>query len=354
MPPTKEMVSQLESWRRAKEQIEADGDIHSSDYLLAKAKVEELEVNIGNCKDVIDAGDEYIELPDHIAKAAMENDIRKVLHWIGPPPDKNCTCNGNCKVVYNQRLNAKDPSLMQITLLHAAAVNGHIDLTTILLQLGANVDPVDANGYTPLKVKSLMDNADNDRTVQLLLEWGAALPTDPYNRIQFLRESSRYGNIKLVNLLKSPLGGRRCEIVNMESSTDLNGMTCVVEKYLPEKRRYKVVFEHTNKVFLCSPWNIKRRDRVPGDCGRYVTYRNGKTVRHKFGSREECQYFIKSLAEVKGDDEPSAEVAAAAEARAEQAAEALLAELSVEGTGVDDSSKKGKKKKKKKKAGKRK
>ena len=69
---------------------------------------------------------------------------------------------------------------------------------------------------------------------------------------------------------------------------------------------------------LVGPENLKRRDRTPDDCGYYISYENGRTTRRDFASKEECQAFVASLS------------GAAAEARAEEAAEALLAELSID------------------------
>ena len=63
----------------------------------------------------------------------------------------------------------------------------------------------------------------------------------------------------------------------------------------------------------------------------YVTCENGRTARRDVASKEECQAFMTSLME--GDAE--------AEARAERAAECLLAELSLDSSA--DSARKGKK-----------
>ena len=74
--------------------------------------------------------------------------------------------------------------------------------------------------------------------------------------------------------------------------------------------------------------NLKRRDRTPQDPGYYVECKNNRLIRRDFKSNEECQAFIASL---DADDEEIAEVDPEAEAKAEQAAADLLAEL-----GMDD------------------
>ena len=94
---------------------------------------------------------------------------------------------------------------------------------------------------------------------------------------------------------------------------------------------------------LVGPDNLVRRDRTPDDCGYYISYKNGRTTRHEFVSKEECQAFIVSLTELgnSGDVDNDAE----AEARAEQAAASLLAELEIDSSANPD--KKGKKGKRK-------
>ena len=129
--------------------------------------------------------------------------------------------------------------------------------------------------------------------------------------------------------MNSEFGGRRCEVNNLSKRPDLNGSTCVVENYLPDKGRYKVVFETSKEVGLVGPENLKRRDRTPDDCGYYISYENGRTARHDFDSKEECQAFVESLT----DEEKSGDGDAVGEARAEQAAEAFLAELTIDSSG---------------------
>ena len=98
----------------------------------------------------------------------------------------------------------------------------------------------------------------------------------------------------------------------------------MVEKHLPDKGRYKVVFEASKEAGLICPQNLKRRDRTPYDCGYYIIFKNGRTTRHEFTSKEECQAFVSSLTNV------------AADARAEQAAASLLAELNLDASAASD------------------
>ena len=107
---------------------------------------------------------------------------------------------------------------------------------------------------------------------------------------------------------------------------------------------------------VLGPGNLKRRDRTPQNCGGYyIEFKKGLTIRHDFDSSEECQAYVAALN--RGETQPV--LTEEAEARAEQAAAELLAEL-----GLNDSpdnvptcdsqvkkskKKKGGKKKKKKK-----
>ena len=84
----------------------------------------------------------------------------------------------------------------------------------------------------------------------------------------------------------------------------------------------------SKEVLVLSPDNLKRRDRTPQDCGYYIEYKNGRTIRHDFDSNEDCQAFVAALNKEKAQPIVTEE----AEARAEQAAAELLAEL-----GLDDS-----------------
>jgi hypothetical protein len=282
-----------------------------------------LENEIGDWTETIDYSDdnkEYVVLPTDIGiNAVMTNDIQKVLNWLGPLS------------VDKQRINARIPSLMDFTLVHIAVVSKNSDLLSILLQLGANVDAVAATGWTPLLRVSLQSQPKYyDAQARLLLEWGAEISNCPTaTKDEFIANALNQGNGKLANLLESEFGGRRCEIINMPNHPDLIGKTCVVEKYLPDKGRYKVIFETSKEAGLVGLDNLVRRDRTPNDCGYYITYKNGSTARHDFASTEECQAFVASLT----DEEKSGDGYAVGEARAEQAAEALLAELTMDSSG---------------------
>lgn len=219
-----------------------------------------------DCGDVLDDGDNFVVLPETITRAAGNNDIQAVLEWLGPEPDES-------------RLNAKDPKKLYRTLLHEAVFEGHSSLISILLQLGAKVDPLSAHGRTPLM--QACDFPRLEKVARLLLEWGAENKGSGY---ELWDAAKRAGNNKLARLLKSDLGGRRCEVIGMEKRTDLNGKTGVAEKFLPGKDRYKIVMEYTNETFLISARHMKRRDRAQLDSGYYIFFQ-GIVLERMAGSR---------------------------------------------------------------------
>ena len=52
------------------------------------------------------------------------------------------------------------------------------------------------------------------------------------------------------NLLESEFGGRRCAVINLLNRPDLIVKTCVVEKYLPDKGRYKLYLKYQKRLGL--------------------------------------------------------------------------------------------------------
>ena len=102
-------------------------------------------------------------------------------------------------------------------------------------------------------------------------------------------ESFYEGYQEIIDLLRTELGGRRCEIIDMQNRTDLNGKTCLVDRYFSESGRYKVMLESTKEVFGMKPKNLMRRDRTPTDCGYYIeVIQEGKSIRQGYTSTDEC------------------------------------------------------------------
>ena len=135
------MISQLNGWRKRKHILEASGDVFSQHYMWVVSEIESLEREVGDWTEAIgDSEDNYVELPMDICTAARDNDIQKVLNWLGPLP------------VDKERVNARNPEAMELTLVFYAVSCKNSNLLSILLQLGADVDPVNAIGTTPLSL----------------------------------------------------------------------------------------------------------------------------------------------------------------------------------------------------------
>ena len=233
---------------------------------------------------------------------------------------------------------------------------------SLLLQLGADVDyRMNQEGVTLLSL--LFNNfslakGDVNKMARLLLSWGASFfPGQSSSREFLITEARQNGHHEIADLIKSEFGGRRCEIINISSRPELNSKTCVADEYILDSNQYKVTLETKSKdVLVLGPDNLERRDRTPRDCGYYIEFKNGRTIRRDFDSNEDCQAFVAAMNN-NGETQPV--VTEALEARAEQAAAELLAEL-----GLDDSPNnvptsstgqvKDSKKKRKKKGGKKK
>jgi hypothetical protein len=239
-------------------------------------EIQEMEMLIGDAATAEDdsGGDgiKYEEIPPPIQEAALKDDVQKVLGWLGPPP------------VPPERINARTSDADACgSLLHFVRSPG---LATKLLMLGADVDPKNAFGFTPLFGSCYFPQ--DYEVSQVLIQWGADKETtmanpDPTNNEgseSALEAAASNGNAKLACLLQSPLGGRRCEMVGLKQRSDLNGLTCIVGKYLGEAvDRYEAQVETTKEAVRIRSANLKRRDRTPSNPGITLHYtgRDSKT-----------------------------------------------------------------------------
>ena len=351
IPPSKEMVSVLLEYRAAKQKHEDNNDTSSQDYHITCRLLKEAEDNIGADWDGVtvleDNNDKpSVFMPVYVRKAIKNGDIKTVLKWI----DANRT---------EDRVNAVTSiDAMGVSALQYAAMHSQSAFMTLLLQLGADIDHRNSLGYTAMSVvlvSPVATTADVHKLVRMLLTWGASFFSDGNGSKKVCAHVARKKNRhEIADLFESELGGRRCEIVNLTSRPELIGKTCVVDEYLPDSNQYKVTLETKSKeVLILCPDNLKRRDRTPQDCGYYIEFKNGRTIRHDFDSSEDCRVFVAALNK---NGETQTVVTEEAEARAEQAAAELLAELGLDNTpsNVPTSDDKHVKKSKKKKGGKKK
>ena len=345
IPPSREMVTSLKLLQNNKQILEDNNDTSSYHYHNFCYLLERIEESIGADWDGVTVLEDHrdnrlVVMPDYVQKALLKGDIRSVLRWINADRTED-RVNATCK--------ESDLSVLQ-----HAAMGTQSAMVTLLLQLGADVDQRDSAGYTAICLvlgrppEVAYAEGDTNEVTRLLLSWGASFFSEGMSSKQKCVYGARKLNRReLADLIESELGGRRCEIVDLSPRPELNGKTCVADEYLPGINQYRVTLETKSKeVLILDPENLKRRDRTPRDCGYYVEFKNGRTIRHDFDSNEECQAFVSGLEG--GETRPV--VTEEAEARAEQAAAELLAELGLdESPGNvrtrDDQVKKSKKKK---------
>ena len=120
-----------------------------------KSQIAELEAVIGDSEEILKDNEDFVVLPHDILEASYRSHIGIVLDWLGPPP------------IDKKRINAKDPTRLQNTLLQAALIEGHSDLMSILLQFGADVDPKNSFDDTPLQCS--VDKTNLEHASRLLL-----------------------------------------------------------------------------------------------------------------------------------------------------------------------------------------
>ena len=267
---------------------------------------------------MIEYSSDFVGLPFYVVKAVREDNLRTVLQWLSK---------GDIK----KRVNAKCEERGNSGLLCFAAVNNRRDLMSYLLINGADANILESYGGSVLSMVCCDEDIRSQET-RLLLSWGAELFDEgkqltKLEKLAVFVNLSRKGDAKaaIAKLMSSELGGRRCEIVSATNTLgDLVGKTCVVEEYLERSDQYKVKMEFTNEVLLLGVDNLKRRDRTPQDPGYYVEWQNNRLIRRDFKSNEECQAFVANLSAVESEVDPEKE------AKAEQAAADLLAELGLE------------------------
>ncbi|EJK67307.1 hypothetical protein THAOC_11680 [Thalassiosira oceanica] len=329
IPPSKDMVTTLQFYQADKQMLEDNNQTSSERYRIACRLLAQAEKKVGADWDGVTVLEDnnntrpVVIIPDYIYSATFKGDIKSVLRWISLDRTED-------------RANATSKTEMGgLSALQVAAMG-----VQPVLHWNSRVQWASAK--------------DTNEVIRLLLSWGASFFSEGVCPKRKCVDVARNGNEhEIADLLESELGGRRCEIVNLSPRPKLNGKTCVADEYLPGSDQYRVTLEtKSREALILDPENLRRRDRTPQDCGYYIEFRNGRTIRHDFDSSEDCQAFVSAL--TRGEERPA--VTEEAEARAEQAAAELLAELGLDGppSGVLAGDEQAGKPKKKKKGGKKK
>ncbi|EJK66319.1 hypothetical protein THAOC_12766 [Thalassiosira oceanica] len=317
IPPSRDQISSIKMTRLVMKKV----DKSDPKYERCAREVKLFEAEYGEDWEgtAIEYDDDLVNLPLYVVKAMRGGNYRTVLQWLGK---------GNIK----DRVNAKCESVGNVGLLYLASDARDYDFMSFLLLNGAHVNITNSDGLSVLPL--IYDSRDFMTVIRLLLSWGA----------EVFREGRRVssqemkllvdgfvleGNAAVANLISSELGGRRCKILSTPNTRDdLVGKTCVVGGHITNSSQYEVTVEFTNESLLLGAENLERYDRTPQDPGYFVECKNNRLIRRDFESNEECRAFVAGLG---ADEGGFVEVDPDAEAKAEQAAADLLAEL-----GLDD------------------
>ncbi|EJK57085.1 hypothetical protein THAOC_22909, partial [Thalassiosira oceanica] len=315
IPPSQEQISKIKATKFLMQ------DTSNPRYEEFAREVKQFEEEYGEDWDgtMIEYDSDFVNLPLSVAVASDKGNFRTVLQWLS-------------KGEVRERVNAKCKEAGNFGLLYLAAMNKHHDLMIYLLLNGADVNILESSGSSVLKAFCI-NKTNTSQLVRLILSWGAELfeqgeRVTKERKLTLCHCISARGNAEIANLMSSELGGRRCEIVSAPNNRDdLVGKTCVVEEYVKISDQYRVKMEFTNEELLLGVGYLERRDRTPQDPGYYVECKNNRLIRRDFKSNEECRAFITSLGSDVGE---LSKVDPNAEAKAEQAAADLLAELGLE------------------------
>ena len=218
IPPSKEMVATLLTYRAQKQRLEDNNKTSSEVYREVCHSLKQAEERVGADWDGVtvleDNNDKpAIVMPFYIRKATRKGDIKSVLRWINANRSED-------------RANATTSvDIMGLPLLYLAAVCNHVALMSLLLQLGTNVNRRDSRGFTTIGL--MFANTEFTKggvsgRVRLLLSWGANFFTECRSREECISAARNRGEEELAKLLESELGGRRCEIANLTSRPGLN------------------------------------------------------------------------------------------------------------------------------------
>lgn len=229
-----------------------------------EAYVRDIEASLGEVKDGHCLQEENVGfeiLPQEVLQAVGNNEMSKIIEWLGPPP------------IALERLNARtSPQTGDCSLVNATVIfEANSSIMEMLLQRGADMDPKDCFGITPLCHACRM--LKGDAPARILLQWGAS--KDALNgALDLAQRAQDSGKIELAHLLQTCLGGRRCELVGLSRCAELNGLTGIAGRYDADLDQYTLTtMEGTNQEVQVAAVHLKRRDRTaedPGNCSHEI------------------------------------------------------------------------------------
>ena len=145
IPPSRDMVATLLSYRAGKQMMEEGNDTTSEAYHIACQLLKESEEKVGADWDGVtvleDNEKPAITMPNYIRRALTKGGPKPVLKWI----------NANHANRTEDRVNAiSNAETMSIPALTMATIHGHLTLVTLFLPLGADPDLRIGNGHSAI------------------------------------------------------------------------------------------------------------------------------------------------------------------------------------------------------------
>ncbi|KAJ1559955.1 hypothetical protein HK405_008770 [Cladochytrium tenue] len=164
--------------------------------------------------DIFDTADEDEEV-EILEKAAAVRDFQPKPSWLVKATTRGHLKTSRLLTALGVSVNARgDSYVRENTALHMAALNGHANVVTLLIDLEADLNAVNLDGNTPLHLASEVGATD---VVAQLLAGGAAV--DSRNRSQATPIHLAAANGNLVSVARLLDAGAQC------SPTDTDGCT---------------------------------------------------------------------------------------------------------------------------------
>ena len=214
--PSKEIISKLYALSCVVSNNPKVGDEGYDEIKMEQDDLMSSLLKMGHTVDeIVDMVKEHTDsqnqIPQKVSVAAIDNDDQTILDWLGSPVDED--------KLTSVRMGA--------TILHMTVCGKNKELTSFLLQHGADVDAFDCQGSTAILHALKKSGGLLNEIVTLLYEWGASLKHHLPGKKGALTDII-FGTTPM---FKNELVKRRCEIINLNQRKDLIGQTCIVEKF---------------------------------------------------------------------------------------------------------------------------
>ncbi|XP_070582296.1 uncharacterized protein [Ptychodera flava] len=122
--------------------------------------------------------------PKNLYLSSNDGDLEKVLFMLADGYDPNC----------------KFANTQGNTALHGAAAKGHVEILSVLIQAGGNIDAINDNGQTPL-----MESTGNNQIecIKYLIKAGANVSAQEDDGMSCLHLAAKLGHLEVIKVLLS-------------------------------------------------------------------------------------------------------------------------------------------------------